>query len=124
MVILDTCALIELCLEEPGLKAQTLKRIQEGSEVLSVSFAEIALKLKKGALELNLTAKDLLDKFLEIPEVTIVDINVKCWLDAIDLEWHHKDPADRLIVAYAQSQKIPVVTSDKLIKKFYRNVLW
>ena len=62
MVILDTCALIELCLEEPGLKAQTLKRIQEGSEVLSVSFAEIALKLKKGALELNLTAKDLLDK--------------------------------------------------------------
>ena len=124
MVILDTCAVIELCLAKPGLKPTTLKKIEDGAVVLSVSFAEIALKIKKGALELNVSARDIFDQFSEVPSIQIESTDVEGWFGAIDLDWHHKDPADRLIVAYAQSRKSPIITSDKLIRKFYKNVMW
>lgn len=47
MVILDTCALIELCVEKPALKKTALDKIESGAIVLSVSFAEMALKEKR-----------------------------------------------------------------------------
>ena len=33
-------------------------------------------------------------------------------LAASELPWHHKDPADRFIIATAQKNSLPVVTGD------------
>ena len=124
MVVLDTCCLIELCKPKPLLKRTTLDKIESAAAILSVSFAEIALKIKIRRLMMNLSAYDLYEAYRELAEIRIVEIGVQEWLDAIDLDWANKDPADRLIVAYAQKNKSSIVTSDKKIKSFYKDVLW
>ena len=124
MVILDTCALIELGLLKPALSLPTLKLIEAEAILLSVSFAEIALKIKQKKLILNLSAREFYRHYAEIPSLSILKIGCEEWFEAIDLEWNHKDPADRLIVAYARKTGSPIVTTDKQIKQFYKNTIW
>ena len=51
--------------------------------------------------------------------------SVQNWLNAIDLTWpDNKDPADRIITAYAIQKKASIVTSDLKIKHFYPEVIW
>jgi PIN domain nuclease of toxin-antitoxin system len=37
---------------------------------------------------------------------------------------HHKDPFDRIIVAQAQVEGIPIVTTDQRIQQYAVRVLW
>ncbi|MHB1949546.1 MAG: type II toxin-antitoxin system VapC family toxin [Gammaproteobacteria bacterium] len=125
MVILDTCAIIEINKTKPQLSNKTLNKIDEGAYILSISFAEIACKIKAGKLEMNLTADDLYYKLMQIPTIDIIKIGVEEWLESIDLDWdENRDPADRLIVTFAKRKKIPIITSDKKIKSFYKQVIW
>lgn len=125
MVILDTCAIIELCAPEPKLSDNTLALINKGAFILSISFAEIACKIKLGKLEISITPKRLYEEFLQIKEVEFVDTNVNRWLSSIDLNWpENKDPADRLITSFAIEKKIAIVSSDLKMKKFYKNLIW
>ena len=124
MVILDTCALIQLCLNG-SLSQESLKHLTtEDCIILSISFAEAALKQKRGKLPATPRLSEVYGQFQKIENIKIVDIGFQEWFDSIELDWSHKDPVDRLIVAYAMRQKIPIMTSDKLIKKFYKNVIW
>lgn len=125
MVILDTCAIIEINKMKPQLTEKTLDRIDKGAYILSISFAEIACKIKAQKLAMNRSAEDLYNDFLQIPTIDIIKIGVEEWLESIDLDWDdNRDPADRLIVTFAKKKKIPIVTSDKKIKSFYKNVIW
>lgn len=125
MVILDTCAIIEICKPKPKLSKKTFKQIDDGAYILSISFAEIACKTKLGKLEMNLSAEELYYQYMQVPTVDIIKIGVEEWLDSIDLEWEeNRDPADRLIVNFAIKKKIPIVTSNKKMKEFYDRVIW
>lgn len=125
MVILDTCAIIEINKMKPQISKKNINKIDEGAYVLSISFAEIACKMKAGKLEMNLTADDLYHQLMQIPTIDIIKIGVEDWLDSIDLDWdENRDPVDRLLVSFAQKKKIGIITSDKKIKTFYKQVLW
>lgn len=125
MVVLDTCAIIELLLPSPKLSAKTLSLIDNSALILSISFAEIACKVKTGKLSLSISTKKLIEQYNQIYSVSILSIGVNEWLDSIDLEWDdNRDPADRVITAYAMRNKCPIVTSDQKIAKFYSKTIW
>lgn len=124
MVILDTCAIIELFQSEPALTPRTYKQIIESAYILSASFAEIACKVKLGKLEMNLSPSDIYKQITEVSALEIIDIGVEDWFESIELDWKNKDPVDRLIVAFASKTKRPIVTCDKRIKEFYKKTLW
>lgn len=125
MVVLDTCAIIELCREAPTLSTHTEKKIYMGCFILSVSFAEIACKVKAQKLQISLTPEELHTDFSTTSNIEIIKIGVEEWLDAIELEWDtNKDPVDRLITAFALKKKLPIVTTDNRIKRFYKNTVW
>lgn len=125
MVVLDTCALIEATKLEPSFSSKALKSIEEGAIILSISFAEIACKVKLGKLSLSISVSDLFQRFSEIETNKIIDIGVKEWLDSIELDWKdNKDPADRMITAFAKRYHYPVVTTDSKIQQFYSHTLW
>lgn len=124
MVLLDTCCLIELCRQNPALSDKTRFAIEAGAHILSVSFAEIALKIKLGKLILDISPEDLNRQYLGIPSLSIIDIGCREWFDAINLKWPHKDPVDRLLVGYAKRHNLVIVTTDGKIKRFHRKVIW
>ena len=125
MVVLDTCALIALVGEEPMLSKKTMQHIEQGAYILSISFAEIACKMKLGKLKMSLTASDLYREFSLVPTIDILAIGVDEWLHAVEMDWsENRDPADRVLVAFAKRKKLPIVTSDAKITSFYSAVMW
>ena len=40
------------------------------------------------------------------------------------LPFHHHDPFDRLLIAQALAERIPVVTRDRVFKKYGVDVIW
>ena len=124
MVILDTCGIIELCKTKPHFSNHILDKINKGAIILSVSFAEIACKIKAKKLSLDITTEELYENYSQIPSIQIINIGVEEWLDSIALNWEEKDPADRLLVGYAKKNNYYIITSDKKIKKYYKKTYW
>ncbi len=94
-------------------------------EFMSISFAEIACKIKLGKLEMSISSRELFEQFSQIENVEIIDIGVNEWLASIELIWdENRDPADRIITAYAIKHELSIVTTDKKIEKFYQKVIW
>lgn len=125
MVILDTCAIIELFKPEPTFTKKTETLIYKGCYILSVSFAEIACKVQIGKLGMSVSTRELWQQFKNIEHTHIIDITVEEWLHSIELIWEdNKDPADRLITAFALRHELPIVTTDKKIKNYYKKVIW
>jgi len=40
------------------------------------------------------------------------------------LPFHHRDPFDRLLVAQAQTERLAVVTTDAVFRKYGVRVVW
>lgn len=125
MVILDTCAIIELLKSSPSFSKKIIKLMNDSTYILSISFAEIACKIKLGKLKMSVSTRELFHRLNEISSITIIEIGVNEWLDSIELIWdENKDPADRMITAFAIKNELSIVTTDKKIKKFYHKVIW
>lgn len=125
MVILDTCAIIEILKPKPSFSAKTAKLMDTGAYLLSISFAEIACKIKIGKLEMSISTRELYNQFCQIEHIEVIDIGVNEWLNSIELIWdENKDPADRIITAFAIKNELPIVTTDKKIEKFYQKTIW
>ena len=124
MVVLDTCAIIDLGLDHPTIGQEVLELITDGAVILSISFAEIACKIKLGKLDIGISSEELLTHFRLVPNIKMIDISPELWHKSISLDWEHKDPADRLMVAYARESHLKIVSSDKIIKKFYDKTIW
>lgn len=125
MVILDTCAIIESLKSAPSYTPKTAKLMSDGAYIMSISFAEIACKIKLGKLEMSISSRELCNQYKQIENIEIIDIGVHEWLESIELIWdENRDPADRIITAYAIKHELSIVTTDKKIEKFYRKVIW
>lgn len=116
-LILDTCGLLSLAgLAERPLSRPTLAALEEADHVyvLSCSLFEIAIKHKKGNIELlpfN-TALALWDTAVKEYDLTEIPISGKRFFESACLDDFHGDPFDRIIIAEALRRRIPVVTYD------------
>jgi PIN domain nuclease of toxin-antitoxin system len=112
-VLLDTVALI-YAVESPEQlskrAAAVLHNPQNVLELSTVSLAEIAIKASLGKLRLSVaTARQALRDL----DIRILPYTAEHAFQLFALPLHHRDPFDRQIIAQAQSEKIPVVTSDE-----------
>lgn len=115
--VLDTCALLEwvLCARTLPLPAPYL--------ISAVSWCEIAWKHRRGQLPLP----DPLDEWMAQADhlpLTTVAVDKAQFLTAVTLNWDHRDPADRIIVALAQQRRLPLITSDQAISGFLPGCRW
>ena len=92
--------------------------------VSSISIGEIGLKVKRGKLELPLSAAAFVVRLEVTDRVRIEPVTAATWLANLALAWEHKDPADRTIVATASLLSCPLVTSDLEIRAFYAAAVW
>ncbi len=126
MVVLDTSALIYWTLIPDALSKEAAAAIIAAEAIVISSFSiwEIALKVKRGKLELPLTPVELVAKLEATDRVRIEPVTSAIWLASVDMDWDHKDPADRTIVAAANLLQCPLVTSDLAIQAFYPAAIW
>lgn len=125
-IVLDTCALLYWSFAPTELTGLAAKAVEDASRVVvsSISLWEIALKHKRGKLDLPLPATDYIVKLQGAAKVEIVAVETSTWLTNVKLVWDHADPADRTIVATALELNCPLVTSDRRIREFYPQAVW
>ncbi|MCL1489578.1 MAG: type II toxin-antitoxin system VapC family toxin [Pseudanabaena sp. Salubria-1] len=128
-VVLDTCALIWWSLDPDllSLPAKTLcdqMEFQKNGLVASISLWEIALKVKKGKLDLGVDMNTYVETLQRSEVIQIVPIDTSLWVDSVNLDWEHRDPADRVVVALAQKYQAKLITKDNVIRDFYALTVW
>lgn len=126
-LLLDTHALLWWLFDDPKLSAAARGQIAEPGNVVHVSAAsamEIATKHRKGKLpEAGDVPRRLLDyigkaRFVPLP------ITVEHALAAGRLPGPHNDPFDRLLIAQAAADDLPVVTIDPVFREYGARVIW
>jgi PIN domain nuclease of toxin-antitoxin system len=128
-VVLDTCALIWWSLDPDRLSqrakeaCQQMEREKNGL-VPSTAIWEIAIKIKNNKLDLGVSIDDYIATLKKSNVIRIVPIDGDIWLESVKLEWEHRDPADRVVVAIAQRNQAAIITADRKIASFYSLVIW
>lgn len=116
-VLLDTHILLWALTEDPKLSSKARKLIENAAEIYisAATFWEMAIKVGLGKLTVDLEEIReycLESGFVELPVTSEHAIAVK------DLEHHHKDPFDRLIVATAMSEPMKLLTTDPQVAQY------
>ena len=89
-----------------------------------VSAYEIAMKAARGSLELPAEPSRYVPDRLARHGFEALAIELRHVLRAGALPFIHRDPFDRLLVAQAQLEDIPIVTADPAIAQYDVEVIW
>ena len=119
-LLIDTCALLWLASTPDRISADVRRQIanSETRYVSSMTFWEIVFKSQIGKLKLELDPVAWLRRVERKFALTVVDVSHEMMVNAALLPLHHRDPADRFIIATALKMDIPVVTSGDNFPKY------
>ncbi len=97
----------------------------DNERFLSVaSLWEMAIKASLGRLNLALSFPELVERQVRGNAMNVLPVQPR-HLDRVKrLPFHHKDPFDRLIIAQAQAEGMPVVTRDAAFASYGVATLW
>ena len=113
-LILDTCALVWLVADDERLSLTARKEIEAAELVFvsPISAWEVSLKAARGGLELPLPPLEWFNRALVAHHLVLANLSVEIMVAANQLPWHHRDPADRFIIATAKQEGLAIVTAD------------
>ena len=122
MVLLDTHALLWWAVDPDRLSAAA-KASLAGMERLggfasSISIWELGVKVQRGKLEIGISIDEFARRIHKSGIIELLPVTTQTWLRSLELDWDHRDPADRVIVATALLQDVPLITADTEIRRF------
>ncbi len=125
--LLDTHTLIWWMTTDPHLSKSARNLIEQESNislVSAVSAWEIATKVRLGRLP---AAADLVQDFvddLRRERMEILAVSAEHGIRAGLLPGPHKDPFDRMLIAQALSENLPIVSNDRALDGYGVRRLW
>lgn len=110
-LLLDTQALLWWLTDAEVLGPKARRHIMSGAPVVSpVVLWEIAIKSGLGKLEADVAAVSAAVAADGFARIGLTDANM---IDLASLGHYHRDPFDRMLIAQARCEGIPVLTSDR-----------
>jgi PIN domain nuclease of toxin-antitoxin system len=122
VIVVDTHALLWWALDPERLSDEARRIVTEmerhGGFASAISIWELAIKVKRGKLELPIGVDEFKRRLERGGVVELLPVDADTWLRSVALPWEHADPADRVIVATALMRGLPLLTKDVAIQKF------
>ncbi len=119
--LLDTHSLIWFIGGDVQLSSYARQLIDDEGNELFISVAslwEMAIKFSIGKLNLGRPFATLFPEQLENNSIEILGITVDHLKAVCNLPFHHRDPFDRLIIAQAQVEKLPIISIDTIFDNY------
>jgi len=126
-LLLDTHAVLWFIANDPQLSPTARDLIRDGGNELWYSTAslwEIAIKLNLGKLKLGGSFPDFIDQQLAHNRIQVVPITLAHLGIVSQLALHHRDPFDRLIIAQAIAETLPVISIDQKFDLYPVKRIW
>ena len=93
--------------------------------LLSVaSIWEILIKVQLGKLPLPRPAGPFVLRKLAENQIETLPVGLDHLLAFEGLPTHHRDPFDRMLIAQALEESLPIVTADPLFERYPAKVIW
>jgi PIN domain nuclease of toxin-antitoxin system len=89
-----------------------------------VSAWEIATKHALGRLTLPTPPAEYVPSRMKSSGVDALPLQHSHALQVATLPWHHRDPFDRLLIAQAQVEDIPILSADRQLADYDVQVHW
>ena len=126
-VLLDTHTILWWITGDNRLSSSAREIITNGDNELFLSAAtgwEIAIKAQLGRIKLPKEPHSFISEQLRLNSIQSLPIHMSHALHIYSLPNHHRDPFDRLIIAQAQLENLPILTMDPQIAKYKVKVFW
>lgn len=100
-----------------------IKNIENRCYISIASIWEIAIKLSIKKLKLkadfSTLSEILIENEIEILPITFVHIQ-----KLLQLDFHHRDPFDRIILSQSLSENLPILTKDENFQLYQADIIW
>jgi PIN domain nuclease of toxin-antitoxin system len=125
-LLLDTHAFLWFIDDNPRLSAQAKALLESDADLLLsvASLWEISIKVSIGKLSLAqpysvFVQQQLTDNAIEMLPISLAHLGL-----VATLPFHHRDPFDRLVIAQAMVEGLPIVSLDAAFDAYAVNRLW
>ena len=125
-LLLDTHAFLWFVAGDERLTGRARRAMQAKDAILLLSVVsvwEMAIKAGLGRLKLPATAAQYIGAKIHAG-LQLLPLD---WSHAASVEtlpFHHRDPFDRALIAQAQAEKLSIVTSDSVFRRYDIPVVW
>jgi PIN domain nuclease of toxin-antitoxin system len=126
-LLLDTHAFLWFILNDPKLSPSASALIADPNNRITVSPAsywEIAIKIGLGKYTLGVPFETFMEQQITVNQFEVLHITVRHAAGVSALPPHHRDPFDRLLVAQALAEQIPIVSADAVLDAYSVTRLW
>jgi PIN domain nuclease of toxin-antitoxin system len=126
-VLVDTRTFLWDLNDDPrsSRKARELLSSDEPELVFSlVSLWEIAIKLKTGKLNTIGSSVAYIRDEMNAYGMELLPIRYEHILHLESLPHHHSDPFDRLLIAQALTESLPILTADRAFRHYGVKTIW
>lgn len=126
-ILLDTHALLWWLFDDPKLtdRARTIVGDPQTTVLVSSASAwEISTKSRLGRLPEAGDVAQQLPVYIRRARFAELSITIEHALAAGSLPGPHRDPFDRMLIAQAREESIPLVSSDRIFSDYGVDVIW
>ncbi len=125
--LLDTHSFLWFVGGDARLSTPARHTIEElGNEIFisTASLWEVAIKVNLGKLDLGAPYERFIPAELQRQKIAVLPIEVPHLSVVAKLPLHHRDPFDRLIIAQALAEGLPVITVDEVFDDYGVQRIW
>jgi len=126
-LLLDTHTFLWWVDDAPELTAVARRAIADVNNECCLSLAscwEMAIKSSLRKLQLAKPVERFVADQLAANAFTLLNIELRHAAKVEKLPFHHRDPFDRLLIAQAMTEKLTVVSADKVFSDYGIKILW
>jgi PIN domain nuclease of toxin-antitoxin system len=120
-LLLDTHALLWFVWNHPSLSATARTLMSDPANTLLLSAAtiwEIAIKVRVGKLTLADPYEVFMNQAVATTRLTVLPIEIRHAAGLTALPFQHRDPFDRLLIAQAQVEQVPLLSADTVFDRY------
>jgi PIN domain nuclease of toxin-antitoxin system len=126
-LLLDTHILLWATARSERLSAAARAVLEDPDHVLlwsAVGTAELAVKASIGKLQLPSPVAPFVDRHVRKLGLERLPLDDRHAAMIETLPLHHRDPFDRLLIAQALVEEVPIVTADQAFRLYEVEVIW
>jgi PIN domain nuclease of toxin-antitoxin system len=115
-ILLDTSVVLALSADPSRLREEVVEQLGADATALVLSVVapwEIAIKWSIGKLPLPEHPDRWTARLVREFGATVLPVSLAHAVQVAELPDHHRDPFDRLLIAQAQVEGLPIVTTDR-----------
>ncbi|RME26430.1 MAG: type II toxin-antitoxin system VapC family toxin [Deltaproteobacteria bacterium] len=125
-ILLDTHAFLWFVTGDRRFSRKVRRLIERDGAVPLISVAsvwEIAIKHSLGRLKLPVPVADYIEEKLA-QGFSLLPLEWIHAAEVAELPLHHRDPFDRILIAQARLERLPLATADRAFKDYDVRTVW